>query len=166
MEIKIRINENTVFAWLRAAVVAAGAVGTLIALWLGYLGISALLTIGCDKGRAFALAGLATVLVTSVCCYAALTVFYRMCGRLKRGSAFTEHNARAMARIAAAFVISAIAVAASLVVLIACGLAFHLSAYVLFLFVCLFGGLALLSYALCLLVRRAAALQQESELTI
>lgn len=170
------INADTVFTWMRAAVVAAGVVGTLIALWLGLLGVSVFLAgmdkcgldmSVCDWKTAFAaLAGLAAVLATSGCCYVALISVYRMCGRLKQGSAFTERNARAMARIAGAFVIGGASIAAATAVLMICGLAFHLSAYVLLIVACLFFGLSLISYALCLLVRRAAALQQENDLTI
>lgn len=170
------INADTVFTWMRAAVVAAGVVGTLIALWFGLLGVSVIRAgmdkFGLDMGggewrtTVGGLAGLAAVLVTSVCCYIALAAVFRMCGRLKRGSAFTEQNAQAMARIAGAFFVSGVSIAAATVVLMICALAFNLVAYVLLIVACLFFGLALISYALCLLVRRAAALQQENDLTI
>ena len=155
------MNEENMFAVLRLATVAAGAVGTLLALWLGAIGVSML-------DAAVCLLCLAVLAGISACCYAALTAFYRLCGRLAQGSAFTEENGRAMHRIAALLYACAgmllIAILAVFIVLTE-GV-FVLPLIFPLLFLCGFAGAGLIAHALSLLVRRAAALQQESDLTI
>ena len=166
------MNEGNMFAVLRVATVAAGAAGTLLALWLGAIGVSMLSFLCedgiCVKDAAVCVLCIGVLVGISVCCCAALTVFYRLCGRLARGSAFTEDNRRAMQTIArllyACAVQLAVAVLAILVVLSDSVL--PLPVIFLLMFLCGFAGAGLLAHALALLVQRAAALQQESELTI
>ena len=166
------MNEENMFAVLRLATVAAGAVGTLLALWLGAIGVS-MLDFLCEDGvcvrdAAVCLLCLAVLAGISACCYAALTAFYRLCGRLAQGSAFTEENRRAMQTIArllyACAVQLAVAVLAILVVLSDGVL--PLPVIFLLMFLCAFAGAGLIAQALSLLVRRAAALQQENDLTV
>ena len=166
------MNEGNMFAVLRVATVAAGAAGTLLALWLGAIGVS-MLSFLCEDGVCVKDAAVCALCIgvlvgISVCCYAALTVFYRLCGRLARGSAFTEENRRAMQTIArllyACAVQLAVAVLAILVMLSDGVL--PLPVIFLLMFLCGFAGAGLLAHALALLVQRAAALQQESDLTI
>lgn len=162
------MNEKNVFTVLRAATVAAGVIGTLLALWLGAIGVGVMSFVWGNGPVGIAVCALCFVVLAlvSACCYAALTVFYRICGRLARGSVFTEENAAAMGALAS--------------LMLACGAALLVAGLVLLLFIgglvlplvwlavimCAFFGVALVLQALSLLVRRAAALQKESELTI
>ena len=166
------MNEENMFAVLRLATVAAGAVGTLLALWLGAIGVS-MLDFLCEDGvcvrdAAVCLLCLAVLAGISACCYAALTAFYRLCGRLAQGSAFTEENGRAMHRIAALLYACAgmLLIAILAILFVMSDGVLPLPVIFLLLFLCGFTGAGLLAHALSLLVRRAAALQQESDLTI
>ena len=166
------MNERNMFAVLRLATVATGAVGTLLALWLGAIGVS-MLSFLCEDGicvrdAAVCLLCLAVLAGISGCCYAALTVFYRLCGRLAQGSAFTEENRRAMQTIARLLYACAaqLAVAILAILFMLSDGVLPLPVIFLLMFLCGFAGAGLIAHALSLLVRRAAALQQESELTI
>ena len=166
------MNEGNMFTVLRAATVAAGAAGTLLALWLGAIGMS-VLDFLCEDGvcvpdAAVCVLCIAVLAGISGCCCAALVTFYRMCGRLARGSAFTEDNRRAMQTIA-----RLLYACAGQLLLAILAIFFMLSDGVLplpviflLMFLCAFAGAGLIAHALSLLVRRAATLQQESELTI
>lgn len=166
------MNEGNMFAVLRLATVAAGAVGTLLALWLGAIGVS-MLDFLCEDGicvrdAAVCVLCIAVLVGISVCCYAALTVFYRLCRRLAQGSAFTEENRRAMQTIARLLYACAAQLAVAILAILiwlSDGL-LPLPVIFLLMFLCGFAGAGLIAHALSLLVRRAAALQQESELTI
>ena len=168
-KLEATLSPRAVFTALRVAAMAAGVIGTLLAAWLALFGW-ACLSEGLRDHMAdmvsAASTGLLTVLAVSVCCWRALIVFIRMVGRLERGSAFTEENARAMAGIAAMLALSGLALLSALVLLaIICrGLAATL--LLLLLLALAFLGLALIACALDVLVRRAAALQQDSDLTI
>ena len=160
---------RAVFTALRVAAMAAGVIGTLLAAWLLMIGGSCLswgLNDHASDMVGASVTGLLTVLIVSVCCWRALIVFIRMVGRLERGSAFTEENARAMAGIAAMLALSGLALlsALALLAIICRGLAATL--LLLLLLALAFLGLALIACALDVLVRRAAALQQDSDLTI
>ena len=166
------MNEENMFAVLRLATVAAGAVGTLLALWMGAIGVS-MLDFLCEDGvcvrdAAVCLLCLAVLAGISACCYAAQTAFYRLCGRLAQGSAFTEENGRAMHRIAALLYACAgmLLIAILAILFVMSDGVLPLPVIFLLLFLCGFAGAGLLAHALSLLVRRAAALQQESDLTI
>lgn len=164
------MNEKNMFNVLRAATVAAGVVGTLLALWLGGIGVGVMSFVWEDGMRGIVVCALcfAVLILVSACCYAALAVFYRMCGRLAHGSAFTEENACALGTIATQMLTCGVALLAATLVLLFVLLMgeFVLPMVWLVLITCAFFGVALLSQAMSLLVRRAAALQQESELTI
>lgn len=163
------LNAETIFLVLRVATVIAGAVGTLVAVYLGMIGFTAL-SMAADGGEMLllgaAVTGLLTVGIVSACCYAALAVFFRMCGRLRGGSAFTEQNARAMEAIAALCAGCGAALATALVIIAIIMGEILLPMIYVGLLACAFLGVALIAYALCLLVRRAAAIQKENELTI
>lgn len=163
------LSPRAVFTALRVAAIAAGVLGTLIAAWLLMFGC-ACLSDGLRDHMAdmigASVTGLSTVVIVSVCCWRALIVFIRMVGRLERGSAFTEENARAMADIAAMLALSGLALLAASVVLTLDLRGFVLPVIYLLLLALAFFGVALIAYALDVLVRRAAALQQDSDLTI
>ncbi|MGN0772355.1 MAG: DUF2975 domain-containing protein [Candidatus Ventricola sp.] len=162
-------SEHAVFRVLRIAAAAAGVIGTLIAVWLACVGVSCL-SWGIGDRLAdvigAAATGLVTVAVVSICCWRALIVFVRMVGRLSQGSAFTEENTRAMAAIAGALALSGAAILAAFVLLLLICREMVLPMIFLVLLALAFFGLALIAHALGLLVRRAAQLQRDSDLTI
>lgn len=169
-------NLSTVFSLLQGATIASAAGGSLLAIFMLRFGVEAVAfdDFGLGRGIGFwllAISGFATVFVLSACCLRALHAFYRLCSRVKRGSAFTRENEAAMALIARQCVISGGTLIA------ACGLiwlgdvldpALLRGLYwfeMLFLAVC-FLAVALIAWALCLLVRRAVPLQEDSDLTV
>ena len=162
-------DEQAIFRLLRIAAAGAGVIGTLIAVWLGCFGVSCL-SWGIDDRAADMIAasvtGLVTVAIVSVCCWRALIVFIRMVCRLSRGSAFTPENEQAMAAIAFSLALSGAALAAAFVLLLLICREMVLPMIWLLLLALAFFGVALLAHALSLLVRRAAALQRDSDLTI
>lgn len=162
-------DEQAIFRLLRIAAAAAGVIGTLIAVWLVCIGVSCLSWgIGDRMADTIAAAatGLVTVAIVSVCCWRALIVFDRMVVRLSRGSAFTLENERAMAKIAGALALSGAAILAAFVLLLLICREMVLPMIYLLLLALAFFGVALLAHALGLLVRRAAVLQRDSDLTI
>ena len=162
-------DEQAIFRLLRIAAAAAGVIGTLIAVWLVCIGVSCLSWgIGDRMADTIAAAatGLVTVAIVSVCCWRALIVFDRMVVRLSRGSAFTLENERAMAKIAGALALSGAAILAAFVLLLLICREMVLTMIYLLLLALAFFGVALLAHALSLLVRRAAVLQRDSDLTI
>ena len=168
------LNERNIFTVLRAATIAAGVIGTAIAALLASIGADCLymsLTL-CEDGESCAcftaasVTGLATVLAVSVCAYIALTAFYRMCGRLREGGAFTRENARAMARIARCFAAAAAALLLCTAAMTVIWGGFVLPHVYLLLLGLACAGAALLCRALALLVGRAEDMQRENELTI
>ncbi len=169
-------NLSTVFTLLRGAAVCGAAGGAFLAFFMLRFGVKAIAfdDFGLGRGIGFwllAFSGFATVLVLSACCLRALYAFYQMCGRVKRGSAFTRENEAAMGLIARQCLICFGTLTA------ACGLIWLGDALdpvalrglywfeMLFLAVC-FLAVALIAWALCLLVRRAVALQEDSDLTV
>ena len=161
-----KLNEAPfVFNVLRVAVLFVGALGTWFALILVYLALFGLSSAPFTQVNIAAGVGIATVVLVSVCCYVALGSFFRLCGRLRRGSAFTEENAAAMRRIAIALLAGGALASAGLTA-VALLIGSTLGLAYLWLFAFAFFGAALLSHALAVLVRRAAALQRDSDLTI
>lgn len=163
------LTAQTVFPVLRAATVAAGLLGTALAVFLAAIGVDTLSAaieedVGCFA--AASVVGLAAVAAVSVCAYAALAIFFRLCGRLARGSAFTSQNAEAMRRIARCFLGAGAALTAAVagLTVIMDGMLLPQIYLLLLVLICL--GAALLCGALGVLTERAAQLQQESELTI
>lgn len=166
------INVQNMFTILRWATVIAGALGTLLAVWLALNGRFALwmvsMTEDAQERVRWLLCGLwgyAVLTAVCVCCYASLVIFFRMCGRLHAGSAFTDENARAMERIARMFAVCGVLLLASCV-LYRCVLGDALLIWWMGLFLCAFLGVGLLAKALALLTRRAAELQRENDLTV
>ena len=162
-------DEQAIFRLLRIAAAGAGVIGTLIAVWLGCIGVSCLSWGIGDRMAdtiAASLTGLVTVAIVSICCWRALIVFIRMVGRLSQGSAFTPENERAMAAIAFSLAISGAAILAAFVLLLLICREMVLTMIYLLLLALAFFGVALLAHALGLLVRRAAVLQRDSDLTI
>lgn len=168
------LNERNIFSVLRGATLAAGLIGTAVAALLAWIGTDCLifsLTL-CEDGEscgcftAASVTGLATVLVVSVCAYIALTAFYRMCGRLREGGAFTRENAAAMARIARCFAVAAAALLACTAAMAVIWGGFVLPHVYMLLLGLACAGAALLCWALALLVGRAEEMQRENELTI
>lgn len=167
-----KINEpDFVFKLLRAATVVVALVGTALTAQLLFDGA---FVVGSNPAleRPWSFAAgvleLAVTASTAVCCYAALWAFYRMCARLSKGSAFTGENAAAMRRIArllgAAGAVSLGGLAAFLVMfggVSALALLWPLGIIP----AAMLGG-GLLSHALCVLLRRAAALQEDADLTV
>lgn len=111
--------------------------------------------------------GMAAVVVVSLASYSALWQFFTMCERLKHGTAFTAANECSMGCIALSCAVASGALLATLVVLVffCPPIPLVVTELCLLCFVA-YGGVALAAYALQLLVRRAAALQQESDLTV
>lgn len=168
------LNERNIFTVLRAATIAAGVIGTAIAVLLMSIGADCLymsLTL-CEDGEscgcftAASVTGLVTVLSVSVCAYVALAAFYRMCGRLREGGAFTRENAGAMARIARCFAAAAAALLLCTAAMAVIWGGFLLPHVYLLLLGLACAGAALLCRALALLVGRAEDMQRENELTI
>ena len=162
-------DEQAIFRLLRIAAAAAGVIGTLIAVWLGCIGVSCLSWGIGDRMAdmiAASVTGLVTVAIVSVCCWRALIVFIWMVGRLSQGSAFTPENERAMAAIAFSLALSGAAILAAFVLLLLICREMVLTMIYLLLLALAFFGVALLAHALSLLVRRAAVLQRDSDLTI
>ena len=166
------MNEKNMFTVLRAATVTAGVAGTLLALWLGAVGVSVLDFLCedgvCVKDAAVCVLCIAVLVGISGCCYAALVTFYRMCGRLAKGSAFTEENGRAMQTIARLLCVCVglLLLAVLAILLLLSDGVLPLPVIFLLMFLCAFAGAGLIAQALSLLVRRAAALQQENDLTV
>ena len=162
-------SEQAIFRLLRIAAAAAGVIGTLIAIWLICIGVSCL-SWGIHDRMAdmigAAATGLVTVAAVSACCWRALIVFCRMVGRLSQGSAFTLENERAMAAIAGALALSGAAILAAFVLLLLICREMVLPMIWLLLLALAVFGLGLLAHALSLLVRLAAILQRDSDLTI
>lgn len=168
------LHEGNIFCVLRGATVAAGVIGTGIAALLTWIGADCLvssLTLcadgeSCACWTAASVTGLATVAVVSVCACMALVAFYRMCGRLKTGGAFTAENAAAMTRIARCMAGASAALLLSTAVMAVIWGGFLLPHIFLLLLALACAGAALLSRALALLVLRAAELQRDSDLTV
>ena len=164
-----RCGADAVFTALQAATLIAGVLGTLFALLLGWIGLTWLSIALEDHAVRMLMAcgiGFAVLFTVSVMCYGALTAFFGMCGRLKRETAFTENNEQAMRRIARCFAVCAAVLALALPPLrLLIGETVLPSIYIAVI-AFLFRFVALLAHALCLLVRRAHALQMDSDLTI
>ncbi len=162
-----------VFRLLQWVAAGVGLVGTYVAYYLISEGVAACqgrweewLALGEDY-RFTAVWGIATVAVVGLVSYVALWQFVTMCQRLKQGTAFTAANEQTMGRIALCCAVASGTLLLALLVLLCFCPALPLGLVLLTLLACAaYGAVALVAYALRLLVRRAAALQQESELTV
>lgn len=167
MKARNRLDDPAVlFGVLRAATLLAGLLGTLFALLLGNFGLFALCTTPFGADNAAGFAGLASVALTSALCWDALIAFYRLCGRLREGRAFTPENAGAMRRIARRLLAAGLCVLAGLAAVGLLTRGLFVSLFALAAFALAFFGASLLSHALAVLVGRAAELQRDCDLTI
>ena len=160
-----------IFTLLQAAAVGIALVGLAMAVLFGCIGVVSLIenTAAREPGYlAFTVLTMLAVAVVTLCSLAALYEFFMMCRRLKQGTAFTERNRCALNRIALLCAVSGSAILAAFLMAVwtcrQCGVGAFM------LLVALAGAaylcVALVAWALAMLVKRATALQQESELTI
>lgn len=167
-------DTRVIFTVLQSLALLAMAVGTALMVWLGIIGIGALQR-GFADGRAelviFAIIGLVTVALISALCYMALTSFFKLCGRLKTGTAFTAENTRAMRHIALCSLGVGVSFLCSdgMIALTSWTLYdpnFHLIDVYFVGVALIFLLVALVVWTLYLLLDRATAIQQENDLTI
>lgn len=90
---------------LQAMTVAVALFGTWFAVMLGLLGVGGVQLIFADAGatvgaKIFVVSALATVIGVSVCCYITLGSFFALLQRMKKETAFTQRNCRALGRMA------------------------------------------------------------------
>lgn len=160
---------NMVFTLLQIIAVVIAAVGTAVAVEFGIIGGSLLsIFIGKQNGAdiAYAILGMLTVIAVAGGSYVALYQFFTMCQRLKRGTAFTAANEKAMHRIALGCGISGVVLGVMMVAFM-----FYQGALLALIeMMCLLSVaylcVGLVAYALELLLRRATAIQEENDLTI
>jgi len=161
---------NLVFTLLQVAALLIALVGTVAAVFLGGWGFSAFGHFMDEQDYAYvgyAVVGLLTVAAVSVFSYGALYHFFTLCQRLKLGTAFTPANEKGMHRIAVCCGICGGTLFLALLLAFAMVNGFALPfVYLLLLFAIAYSCIALVAYALELLVRRATAIQQENDLTI
>ena len=169
-------SPSTIFTMLQVVTILLSLMGVWIAVTLLYTGILALQTgypdIGMPLGSYVTLltVGFLSVLTVSVVCAVAMYTFFRLCERLKKGTAFTRANEQALKRIALCCVIVGLTLLFSCIVL---WVAESVWGYVMGLYwlqmlvvAVLCSAVALIAWALALLVRRAVALQEEVDLTV
>ena len=148
--------------WIAVTLLYAG----VLALQCGYPGI------GMPLGSYVTLltVGFLSVLTVSGACAVAMYTFFRLCGRLKKGTAFTRANEQALERIALCCVIVGLTLLISCIVLWVAesvwGFVMGLYWFQMLVVALLCIAVALIAWALALLVRRAVALQEEVDLTV
>ena len=166
----------TIFTLLQGCTVLISLLGVWVAATMLYAGVQALQCgypgIGMPLGSYVTLltVGFLSVLTVSGACAVAMYTFFRLCGRLKKGTAFTRVNERAMSRIALCCLIAGLTLAVSCTAL---WMAESVWGYVMGLYwfqmlvvALLCAAVALIAWALALLVRRAVVLQEEADLTV
>lgn len=162
---------NMVFTLLQGITIALCAFGLLLVYFPLNVGVHALMDGPSGYGLTYAqwltllIAGFAAVAIVSLCCAAALIAFFRMCGRLKQGTAFTRKNQRTMGFIALCSLIAGVTLIAATAL---CCLMDAASIFCLWMTLgaFLFLAVAAVAWALSLLVRRAVTLQDEADLTV
>lgn len=167
---------ETAFTLLQGITALLCAAGAAVAAGLFYVGVCALrmgaegLHIPQGSFMTLLICGFAALLIVSAACATALITFFRLCSRIKRGTAFTAANARAMGCIALCCVIASGALLlACIAILIAeavCGGVMGLYWTEMAVLACAFLAVGAVAWALCLLVRRAVALQEDADLTV
>lgn len=164
------MKQHNVAGWLKGACVGAAILGIVVfAVEAPILaGAGALAFPGFSWLRVPALMWVWGI---GVLCYLSLWRFWGVCVRIGEDRSFCPENAAAMKRIGK-YLWSAAGMAAALALLLY-GLKLWAGAcltrgnlWLLALLACFFAGVALLSQALSLLVSKAAALQQDQDLTI
>ena len=167
MKLLRKMNEAPfLFALLRAVTIPVALVGTWFAWMLTVTGLFTVSTKPFGMLNIAGIIGMLTVAVASFCSYAALFTFFRLCGRLVHGTAFTDENAAAMRRIAQALLIAGLTACAGITAVWLLFGVLVLPIIYLYVIAAAFLCAALVSHALAVLVRRAVALQQDSDLTI
>lgn len=114
-----------------------------------------------------ALLCLAAVMVVSFCCYRTLHCFYRMCQRLKTTHSFTEDNCLALKQMSkqCALAGAALLIAVTALMLWSLNGLLWMGA-ALFAIPFAFLTIALMLWAVHLLMRRALTIQEENDLTV
>lgn len=162
---------NAIFTLLQVITVCLCMVGVLLACIPLDVGVHALMD-GPDyyeltyaQWVTLLLVGFIAVSIVSLCCAAALVAFFRMCGRLKHGIAYTRKNQHTMGFIALCSLIAGVTMMVSTLLLF---LLDAVGVFWIWMILCtfLFLAVATVSWALSLLVRRAVALQEEADLTV
>ena len=170
------------FTALQAMTVALALFGTWFAGLLGFLGIAAIRMIFHEEpttlsAKVFVVCAVAAVVGVSVCCYIALGSFFTLLQRMKKETAFTRRNTKALGRIA----LSCLAAAAMLFMLmgyISFGVFLPTRSFtgsvwqfmetfcMLMLWPFGFGLVGLLVQGVRVLMDRALALEEEQELVV
>lgn len=167
---------ETAFSILKAITVLIAAAVIAMTCGLLYTGVYALrrgaASLHLSQGSfvTLAAAGFTSVIVVAVCCGVALYTFFRMCTRLSQGTAFTQANALAMARITRCCMIAGCTLGLACAALLIAeavwggvmGLYWSEAAVIAFAFL----SVGAVAWALTLLVRRAVLLQEEADLTV
>ena len=169
-------SPSTIFTMLQGFTVLMSLLGVWIAVTLLYAGVLALQCgypgIGMPLGSYVTLltVGFLSVLTVSGTCAVAMYTFFRLCGRLKKGTAFTRANEQALERIALCCVIVGLTLLISCIVLWVAesvwGFVMGLYWFQMLVVALLCIAVALIAWALALLVRRAVTLQEEVDLTV
>ena len=169
-------SPSTIFTMLQGFTVLMSLLGVWIAVTLLYAGVLALQCgypgIGMPLGSYVTLlaVGFLSVLTVSGACAVAMYTFFRLCGRLKKGTAFTRANEQALERIALCCVIVGLTLLISCIVLWVAesvwGFVMGLYWFQMLVVALLCIAVALIAWALALLVRRAVVLQEEVDLTV
>lgn len=160
---------NLVFTLLQIITVVIALIGTAVAVELGIIGgslLSVFLQRNDTASAIYAILGLLTVIVVAGGSYTALYQFFTMCQRLKHGTAFTTVNEKAMKRIALGCGVSGLVLLVTMFAFLFCASAVLALIELMFLLSAAYLCIALVAYALALLLRRATAIQQENDLTI
>ena len=162
---------NAIFTMLQGMTVLISAAGVFLAWMLLRVGFAAVEAGAAVSGLpqpgwwTLLIAGFASVIIVSVACAVALYTFFFMCSRIKRATAFTRENERAMGRIALCCLVAGLTLAAAcaaLQIAHVTGLFWFQMGVMAFAFL----AVSMVAWALCLLVRRAVTLQEEADLTV
>jgi len=158
-----------VLTGLQMVTVMLGIGGTVWALFLLAAGGMVMLDSFGAHWDAFAVAllCLAAVVIVSLCCYRALHCFHRMCARLKTTRSFTEDNCRALAQMSRCCALAGAVLSIALAVLLIWsweGVTLMSAALLAIPFA--FLTIALMLWAVHLLMRRALSIQEENDLTV
>ena len=162
---------SLIFTLLQVADVGIALAGLVCTVMLSMIGVVSLMEnlAAREAGYlAFTVLAMLAVAAVFICSMAALYQFFMMCSRLRQGSAFTERNGRALTLMAVlCAVCGGIILVMFALALFCCwhcgpGLFLELVAAAGAAYLCV----ALVAWALAVLVQRATVLQQESELSI
>ena len=162
---------SLIFTLLQVAAVGIALAGLVCTVMLSMIGVVSLMEnlAAREAGYlAFTVLAMLAVAAVFICSMVSLYQFFMMCSRLRQGSAFTERNGRALTLMAVLCAACGGIILVMFVLALLCcwqcgpGLFLDLVAVAGAAYLCV----ALVAWALAVLVKRATALQQESELTI